>query len=89
MEGQGQRSSASRGLGAETAETASGDMDVAEALEASADSAACASLRVDSEEWATWSKSRRDNWHKTKKRKQKKGSPGPAGGFTATGPQAR
>jgi len=89
VEGQGQRRGAPRGLGAEVAEADAKGMDVAEALEASADNAAGVGSRGDPAEWATWSKSRRENWHKTQKRKQKRGGPGPAGGFTATGQQAR
>ena len=42
------------GLDAETAEAGAGDMDVAEALEASADSAAGADLRPRPEGWETW-----------------------------------
>ena len=44
-EGQSRRSSAPRGLGAEAAEAAAGDVDVAEALEAGEESAAGADLR--------------------------------------------
>ena len=45
MEGQGQRRGVPRGLGAKLAEAAAGDMDVAEAPEASAEGAAGADLR--------------------------------------------
>ena len=76
MEGQSQRSSAPRGHGAEAAEAAAGDMDVAEALEASAESAAGADLRPRPPGWETWSRSRRGRWNKTQNRNQHKG-PGP------------
>ena len=52
VEGQRRRNSAPRGLGAEVAEAAAMGMDVAEALEASAESAAGADLRPRPEGWA-------------------------------------
>ena len=73
VEGQSQRRSAPRGHGAEAAEAAAGDMDVAEALEASAESAAGAGSRPRSEGWETWSRNRKLRWNKTQNRKQRKG----------------
>ena len=58
MGGQSQRSSAQRGLGAEAAEAAAGDMDVAEALEAGAESAAGAGLQPRPDDWASWTRNK-------------------------------
>ena len=70
MEGQGQRRSAPRGLSAEAAEAGAGDMDVAEALEAGAESAAGASSRPVG--WESWSRDRRKKWRAVQKKKQRK-----------------
>ena len=70
--GQGQRSSAPRGLGAEVAEAAAGDMDVAEVLEASAESAAGADLRQRLEGWETWTWRQRKHWNVYQNKKQRK-----------------
>ena len=72
VEGKGQRRSAPRGLGAEVAEAAAGGMDVAEALEASAESAASADLRPRPEGWETWSRNQKQRWTTIQKRKQHK-----------------
>ena len=66
---------APHGLDAETAETAkaaAGDMDVAEALEASAESAAGADLRPRPEGWETWSRNRKRKWTERENRNQRK-----------------
>ena len=73
MEGQGQRSRAPRGLRAEAAEADAKGMDLAEALEASVESAALADLRPRPPGWETWSRSRRGRWNKTQNRNQHKG----------------
>ena len=51
VEGQRQRSSAPRELGAEAAEAGAGDMDIAETLEAGGESAAGAGSRPRPEGW--------------------------------------
>ncbi len=70
MEGQSQRRSAPRGLSAEAAEADPGDMDVAEALEAGAESAAGASSWPKG--WASWSRYRKKKWRAVQSKKQRK-----------------
>ena len=70
--GPGQRGSAPRGLGAEAAEADAEGMDVAEALEASAESAAGEDLRPRPEGWETWPRSRKKKWAAFQKSKQRK-----------------
>ena len=72
VDGQCQRRSAPRGLGAEAAEAAAGDMDVAEALEAGAESAAGADLRPKPEGWETWSRNRQMKWKAAERRQKRK-----------------
>ena len=72
MEGQSQRSSAPRGLGEDAAEAAAGDMDVAEALDASAESAAGADLRPKPEGWEAWSRNQKRLWSKNQRNKKRK-----------------
>ena len=71
IKGQGQRRGAPRGLGAEVAEAVAMDIDVAEALEASAESAAGADLRPRPEGWETWSSNRRAKWRAAQRRTQR------------------
>ena len=75
-EGQSQRRSAPRGLSAEAAEAGAGDMDVAEALEAGAESAAGASRRPKPAGWDTWTRRQKSRWNTAQNKKQRKG-PGP------------
>jgi hypothetical protein len=70
VDGQSQRRSAPCGLGAEAAEAAVGDMDVAEALEASAESAAGAGSRPRPDGWETWSSSKKAHWRRKRARMQ-------------------
>ena len=79
VEGQAQRRGAPRGLGVKVAEAAAGDMDVAEALAASAEGAAGADLRPRPEGWETWSPNRRAKWRAVLRRTPRK-RPGPKGG---------
>ncbi len=78
MEGQSQRRSAPRGLSVEAAEADAEDMDakvkkdVAEALEASAESAAGAGMRTRPNGWASWTRNQRKNWLAAKRKKQRK-----------------
>ena len=71
-EGQSQRRSAPRELGAEAAEAGAGDMDVAEALEASAERADGAGSQPRPDGWASWSRDQRKKWRAVQKRKQRK-----------------
>ena len=70
MEGQRQRSSTPRELGAEAVEAAAEDMD--EALEASAESAAGAGSRPKPEGWETWTRRQRKLWNAYQKNKKRK-----------------
>ena len=70
MEGQRQRSSAPRELGAEAAEAGAGDMD--EALEASAESAAGAETRPKPADWDEMTPNQKKNWHRAQKKKYRK-----------------
>jgi hypothetical protein len=70
--GQSQQLSAPRGLGAEAAEAAARDMDVAEALEASAESAAGAGSRLRPAGRETWSRPQKRQRAAIQKRKQHK-----------------
>ena len=72
MEGQSLRRSAPRGLSAEGAEAGAGDMDVAEALEASAESAAGAGSRPRPEGWEAWSRNQKRLWSKNQRNKKRK-----------------
>ena len=47
-------------------------MDVAEALEASAESAAGADLRSRPEGWETWSRKQKTNWNTAQRKKKRK-----------------
>ena len=71
-EGQSQRRSAPRGLGAEDAEAAAGDTDVAEAHEASAESGAGADLGPRPADWATRTQNQKKNWIRAQKKQQRK-----------------
>ena len=72
VEGQSQRRSAPRGLGAEAAEAAAWDMDVAEALEASAESAAGVVLRPRPADWATRTRNQRRKLLAAQRKTQRK-----------------
>ncbi len=72
MKSQGQRRSAPCGLSAEAAKAGAGDMDVAEALEAGAESAAGASSRPRPAGWASWTRNQQKNWRAVQKKKQRK-----------------
>ena len=72
VEGRSQRRSAPRGLSTEAAEAGAGDMDVAEALEAGAESVAGAGSRPRPEGWETWSRNRKRKWTERQNRKQPK-----------------
>ena len=69
VEGQSQWRSAPRGLGAEAAEAAAGDMDVVEALEAGAESA---SSRPKPADWDAMTQNQKKNWNKAQRKKQRK-----------------
>ncbi len=71
-DGKNQRSSAPRGLSAEAAEAAAGDMDIAEAPEASAESAADAGSRPRPDGWASWTRNQRKIWLAAQRKKQLK-----------------
>ena len=77
VEGQRQRSSGPRERGAEAVNASTGDMDVAEALEAGAESAAGASSRPRPVGWETWSRRRKQNWTANQKRLKHQRRPGP------------
>ena len=68
MDGQRQRRSAPRELGAEAAEAAAEDMD--ETLEASAESAAGAGPRLLPSDWATRTRNQRKKWLAAQRKKQ-------------------
>ena len=72
MEGQSQRRGAPRGLGAAAAGTDAKGMDVAEALEVSAESAAGADLRPRPAGWETWTRNQRRSWLAAQRKKQRK-----------------
>ena len=57
----------------EAAEATAGDMDVAEAPEASAESAAGAGSRPKPADWEAMTQSQKGRWNKTQNRKQRKG----------------
>ena len=69
--GQNQRSTAPCGLGAEAAEAAAGGMDIAEALEASAESVAGAGSRPKPGDWATRTPNQKKNWNRAQRKQRK------------------
>ena len=72
VEGQGQRRGAPHELGAEAAEAAAGDMDIAEAPEAGAESVADVVLRPRPADWEAMTRNQKQRWTTIQKRKQHK-----------------
>ena len=70
VEGQRQRSSTPRELGAEAVEAAAEDMD--EALEASAESAAGAGSQPNPADWETMTRNQRKHWTKAQRKQRRK-----------------
>ena len=72
VEGQGQRRSAPCGLSAEAAEAGAGDMDVAEALEAGAESGAGAGPQLKPSDWEKRTPNQKKKWHAAQRKQQRK-----------------
>ena len=81
VEGQSQRRRAPRGLGAEAAEAGAGDMDVAEALEDGAESAADPNSQPRPVDWGAMTRNQKTRWRKTQNRKHHTG-PGSKGAYS-------